>query len=310
LPHTPTQRTHRARLAFALSAAGYAFTAILLYSLFAGGIFTYPGADAFVWDRVGDEVRAGISPYYFAGQTAQGFFYAPPWAILFAALSWLPIEVTGFAVILCEVAALRYIAGSWLRVGYLCWFPLVPFELAGSQWNIVIAAAIAAAMRGRPLGAVVTAAAKFSPALAIDPRQWRQVLVPAALLVAVTLPWWHLWPEWIDQLRVSYGRSIAITQVEIPLLPRAIVALALALTGRPVLRGLAAIIAIPAIYWISPILLLALVPARSADHPPDAHLAPARAPGERGVAVVEAVRRLVGLRAADGRVASPVKEDR
>jgi hypothetical protein len=253
------------RLRFALSAGGYAFTGLLLYILFSAGIFTFPGTDALIWDRVGDEVRAGISPYH-ATSVGYGFHYAPPWAVLFALVSWLPASVVAAAISGLEIVALRYIAGSWLRVGYLCWFPLVAFELAGSQWNLVMAAAIAGAIRGAPEGAAVMAAAKLSPLLAIDPRQWRRVLPVAAVLVACTLPWWHLWPEWLANLSQTFGTSIAGVQLDIPFLPRLALAVPLALSGRPWARGLAAIIATPALYPISAVLLLALVPGRGHVH--------------------------------------------
>lgn len=150
---------------------GYALTAVILEWGFSSGKFTIPGGDALIWDRVGDEVRAGISPYYYDAQAS--FYYAPPWAVLFAALSWLPVQVTALMMIAAEVAALRYIAGSWLRVGWCLCLPLVAFELPSSQLNLLMAAAIAAALRADPRAAVVMTAAKLSPILAIDPRQWR-----------------------------------------------------------------------------------------------------------------------------------------
>ncbi len=252
-------RPRTTHIGFALSAGGYVFTGVLLYVLLGSGIFGFPGTDALIWDRVGDEIRAGVSPYYTT-TVGYGFYYAPPWAVALALVSWLPPTLTAIAVSGLEVLALRYIAGSWLRAGYLCWFPLVAFELAGSQWNLVMAAAIAGAIRGVPEAAAVMAAAKLSPLLAIDPRQWRRVLPIAVVLVVSTLPWWHLWPDWLGLLTATYGTSISAVQINIPLLPRLALAVALVLSGRPWARGLAAIIATPALYWVSSVLLFALIP--------------------------------------------------
>ena len=115
-------------LRFGAAALGYALTAGILFWGFTSGRFSIPGGDSLIWDRVGDEVRSGLSPYYVV-QGSGGFYYAPPWAILFAAVSWLPAQITAALMITVEVAALRYIAGSWLRVGWCLCLPLVAFEL-------------------------------------------------------------------------------------------------------------------------------------------------------------------------------------
>jgi hypothetical protein len=251
--------------AFALSAGGYVFTLGILAWGFSSGKFGMPGSDARIWDRVGDAIRSGGEVYYRSPTLSDSFWYAPPWAVLFGALSWLPVDVLALGIIAAEIAALRYIAGSWLRVGYLCWLPLVAFELPSSQINLIMAAAIAAAIRGEPRAAVVLGAAKLSPILAIDPRQWRRALPVALVLVAVTIPWLGLWPEWIRHLMSSYGANLApAATITIPFAPRLAVALALLAFRRPWARGLAAIIATPSIYWVSGVLFLALVnpPAR------------------------------------------------
>src|SRR3990172_4924902 len=142
------------RVRLVLSAGGYVVTLIILVWGFSSGQFTLPSWDALVWDRAGDEVRAGVSPYYPVAGSG-GFYYAPPWAVLFALVSWLPVQVTAFCIAAAEVAAMRYMAGSWTRVGYMCWLPYVAFELTSGGWNLVYAAAIASAVRGDPRAAIV-----------------------------------------------------------------------------------------------------------------------------------------------------------
>lgn len=250
------------RLAVALSAGGYALTAIILWWGFTSGKFSIPGGDALIWDRVGDAMRAGMPIYLQTPTLSDTFWYAPPWAVLFAAVSWLPVQVMAGGIIALEVASLRYVAGSWQRVGYLCWFPLVAFELPSSQFNLIIAAAIAAALRGDPRPAVVMAAAKLSPILAIDPRQWRQTVLVGVALVAITLPWFHLWATWVMHLVSSFGADLApAATIDVPFFPRLAVAVALLLLVRkPWARGLAAIVALPSLYWVSAVALLGLVP--------------------------------------------------
>ena len=247
---------------------GYAACAItmLLFTLFQPASF--PPTDAFVWQRVGDEVRSGISPYYAVAGTG-GFYYAPPFAILLAAVSWLPSPILPLLIVAAEVAALRYIAGSWRNVGLLCWFPFVARELVSVQWNLIMAATLLAAVRGRPQGAVLMAFAKLSPILAVSPRDWRKVVVPLALaVVVVPPPLWHLWADWLRLLASSYGQDIAPGMtLAIPFLPRLAVALVLAATGRPWARILAAIIAIPSLYPVSAVALVALWPLLHADAP-------------------------------------------
>lgn len=247
---------------FAFSAGGYLILAGILWWGVSVGKFTLTPGDALVWDRVGDEVRAGISPYY-AVTGSGGFYYAPPWAILWAVVSWLPVQVVAAVIMAVEAASLRYIAGSWLRVGYLCWLPLVAFELPSAQINLIMAAALAAAVRGDPRAAMLVAAAKLSPLLAIR-ENWRRAVPVAVLLVAVTLPVAGLWVDWIRQLTGTYGHNIAGgAQLDVPFLPRLLVALVLVATGRRWARVVGAVIATPALYWVSGVILLGLLPRRS-----------------------------------------------
>ena len=263
---------------WAFSIGGYLFAAFVFAWLAGEGRFTLASFDAGVWDRVGDQVRAGISPYAQTG--AGGFFYAPPWALAFALVSWLPQTLVAGGIIVAEIAALRYIGGSWLRVGYLCWCPFVPMELVTVQFNLVMAAALVAAVRGQPVPAVILGLAKLSPFLAIDVRDWRRAAVALVVIVAVTLPFVGLWVEWAGQLGRSYGTNLAPgSQFTIPFLPRLAIAGVLVLTRRPWARVIAAVIAVPAIYNVTLVGFLALVPLLRHGRPssdPDDLIAEAR----------------------------------
>lgn len=217
--------------------------------------------DLAIWDRVGDQVVQGISPYVIADLSWTGFFfYAPPWALGFASFSWLPIQLQAAIVFALSVGALRYTAGSWLRVGYLGLCPITGAELANGSFNLVVAASIAAALRGDGRLAAVTSLAKFSPILAI--RDWRRagkVLVVAMLITLPVLDWWREWAELLLYTNAHFSIGYPI-----PFAWRLAAALALmALIRRPWARGVAAAMAVSALYVYSIVLLYALMPAAS-----------------------------------------------
>lgn len=240
----------------ALAAGGAGFTVIQIVIGSQAGLFPIPPGDTLIWDRVGDGLRNGDPIYYAAQPLTDSFWYAPPWAVVFAATSWLPTWGLHLALVAVKVLSLRVIAGSWLGAGLAAWFPLVAFDLASGSFNLLMAAAIVAAVRGRPQLALVAALAKFGPILAIDPRQWRS-LVPIAVATALmTLPWLSLWPEWIGHLAGNLGSSLG-PQLPVPLPVRWALAAGLMALRRPWSKALAATIAIPAFYWGSLVILIA-----------------------------------------------------
>jgi hypothetical protein len=247
----------RTRLALtALSMGGAAFTLLLLGVGMSYGQFPIPGGDVRIWDRVGDALRSGGAVYDVVALHDGTFFWAPPWAVLWATLSWLPLEVVHALVVVAGVVSMRIMAGSWMGAGLLAWCPLVAFEFAGGNINLVIAASIALAVRNQPELAVVAAFAKLSPALAIDPRRWRRVVPVALVAIAITLPWLDLWRQWGMQLVNAFGQTIGPV-ISIPFLVRLPIGLILIATRRPSLRALGAVIAIPAFYYGSFVILLA-----------------------------------------------------
>ena len=259
-----------------LSFGGVAFTLIQLVVGYQGGLFPIPSRDALIWDRVGDAIWTGAPIYYLAPVATDSFWYAPPVAIAFGFLSWLPLEAQGLLLLAARVAALRYIAGSWIGAGIACWFPLVAFDLGGGNFNLLIAAAIVAAVYGRPQLAVWAALAKLGPALAIDPRDWRKVLPVAIVAFAITIPWLPLWPEYLNHMIGNMSLPLG-PQIPVPLWIRLVAAAALLVLVRARwARALAATIAIPAFYWGSLVVLIAPVAVairdglRSAERTPAA----------------------------------------
>lgn len=246
-------------LLFGLSVAGYLVMAYIIWWGFSVGHFHAPGGDAAVWDRAGDDVRAGRTPYELVRDNpTDSFWYAPPFAAVFAVTSLLPPVASWLLFVGLEVAALRYVAGSWRGVGIAGLFPLTAFELVSGNFNLVIAAGIVAAVRGHPALATLMSFAKLSPALAVSPRDWRPAVRAAAVAGLVSLPVWWLWVPWVQTMIAAYGQPLGM-QIPVPFPVRLALAGGLLLLWRPWSRALAAAIAIPAFYWASFVVLLAPV---------------------------------------------------
>lgn len=220
----------------------------LLPWMIAGG---WPLHDSIAFWLAGRHLVEGGS-VYGGDPVFLAFWYAPPWAVIMAPLSMLdPYAFTALLLAL-QVLALRYVAGSWTNAALCGWLPFVPRELATGNIDLIMAAAILAGMRALPgSGAanVFFALAKFSSVLAV--RRWREAAVAAAVLVALTLPWLYLWPEWLDKLLHTSPLDIWV-----PLWLRLPVAGVLLALRRPWARAAAAGLATPAFYYQSPVLLL------------------------------------------------------
>ena len=249
--------TVRFRYRLLASLTGYAITAFVAWYV----LFQLPGwagRDVDVWIRAGSDVRAGVSPYGGGALTAS-FYYAPPWALLLGATSWVGKPILWALIAVLEILALRYIAGSWLRVGYFGLCFLTGAEIVSGAFNLVVAAGLAAAVRGDSRLAAFTALAKLSPALAIrDVRGAAMVLGACLLLTLPVLGWWG---DWVATLQSAAGAHTAsVGYHELPLAARLVVALAiLALWRSPRAGALAAAVAIPGLYAISVVLLYAVV---------------------------------------------------
>jgi len=245
----------RQHLLFALSISGVVWFAVQYVIGRQLGMFPVPAGDTLLWDRTGDALRAGYSPY-FLPSTNDPFFYAPPFAVLFAALSWAPAPAINGLTTVVAILSLRLIAGSWRGAGMACGFPLVVFAVVDGNFNLLIAAGIVLAVRGDPRLAAVGAMLKLSPAMVI--RDWSRVVPLVAVAFVVTIPWLTLWPEWIAHLVRAYGVPYG-PQVPVPFVARILIAIPLVLFGRPWMRALGAAIAIPALYWGSLVVLIAPV---------------------------------------------------
>ena len=239
-------------LSIAAAVGGYACTAVLLIAGFAGGQWPFPGGDVTdFYAPAGDALRAGGQVYF------PGFLYGPPWAVAFGAVSWLGPTAMHAIIIVLDVVALWTIAGGNLRrLGYILWFPLIAFEIAAGQLNLLIAAAIVAAQRGVIWPLAAMSLAKVWPAVALPPRHWRRFLVAIAAISLATLPWLHLWPRWVGALIETSADPLGPV-VPVPWIARAGVAVVLLFFQRPWSRALAAAIVSPGLYWGQLVILVA-----------------------------------------------------
>jgi hypothetical protein len=191
------------------------------------------------------------------------FVYTPPVAVVLAPLSLLHWNVFNVSLIVLQIAALRYVTGSWLVVGMLGWIPGVHFEFVAGNIDCLMAATTYAALTGRRFAGVAVALfafAKLAPMLVLvraNRRQWVEFIVTAAVLLAISLPWLPLWPDWIVRLS-SRGPDISV----VPFTVRLPIAAALLLYRRPWSVALGTALATPVFYEQSVVLLLPAIRLR------------------------------------------------
>jgi len=239
-------------LLVAVSIGGYAWTIALLVVGFSGGQWPFPGGDVVdFYAPAGDALRSGGQVYF------PGFLYGPPWAVAFGAVSWLGPAAMHAIILVLDAVALWTIAwGNWRRLGYILWFPLIAFEIAAGQLNLLIAAAIVAAQRGITWPLAAMSLAKVWPAVALPPRHWRRFAVEVVLIALVTLPWLQLWPQWVEALIDTSAHPFGPV-IPVAWIARAVVAGVLLVLRRPWTRALAAAIVSPGLYWGQLVVLVA-----------------------------------------------------
>jgi hypothetical protein len=214
------------------------------------------GGDLQAYIRAGEDLLAG-EPVY-TGRIGQlgTFSYAPPWAVAFAALSWIPDTPLFLGVMAGSLLALRYVAGSWLWCGLVFLYPVSAMVVWSGNIEYYIAAALVLAARGHAGPLAFTALAKISPILGVPRAGWREAALVIGLAVAITIPWLYLWPEWIEYL-LRQPTTIAI-HIGPPWYVRLPFALALLLLRRPWAAALAVIVAMPSL-WLGTLVLLSAV---------------------------------------------------
>jgi hypothetical protein len=92
-----------------LALVGWALGAVTFLVLLADNHFEI-GADLAAYLRAGDSLIAG-EPVYVGEIGQLGVFsYAPPWAVLFAALAWVPDILMQVGIMVVGLLSIRYVA--------------------------------------------------------------------------------------------------------------------------------------------------------------------------------------------------------
>ena len=239
--------------AVALALAGWAMGFLVLGVLLTstGGLII--GTDLEAYLRAGDDLVAGQPVYVGEIGELDVFSYAPPWAVLFGALSWVPDVAMQIGIMVLGMLSIRYVAGSWLWAGLVFLYPVSVMVLLAGNIEWLIAAAAVFAAHGRAEALTFMALAKVAPIFGVRPSQWRQVLLVLALSLLVTLPWLHLWPEWVDYL-LRQPSTIDI-HIGPPWYWRLPFAFALLLLRRPWASALAIVVAMPSL-WLGTLVIL------------------------------------------------------
>jgi hypothetical protein len=265
-------RTHRAcNLLAVMGLIGWAWGIATWWIATQGHLVV--GFDLSAYVRAGQDLVAGAPVY--VGHTGEcgAFNYAPPIAVLCAGLAALPGPLLAAAIALADVAILIWLVGDWRIAGLAFVWPFtVPLIVTGNI-EILIAAAVVLAARGRGGPLVFASLTKIAPALALSRSQWRVTVLALAVALVVTLPWFHLWADWVAYL-VRQPSSVPGVTIGPPWWVRLLPALALVALRRPWAGALAVVVAMPTIWLCSSLLLLAPIrlwldahPARTAFGP-------------------------------------------
>lgn len=238
-----------ARTGVLLSAAGYGLLTALVVAGFSSGLWPIPGGDVANFIQAGERLRAGGPVYVGAWDAIGTVYYAPPLIVVFAGASFMPGWVLWAVGVALDVVGLRYIAGSWTRVGWLALCPITVFQLVSGNPNFGVVAAILLAHRQHAGPLAWAALAKLGPAVAMPPRRWRQAAAGLLSGVIITIPWLYLWPEWVRFLGAA--PSDAGWPTIIPLVWRLPIVVALLLTRRTSGAMLAGALAIPGFYIVT-----------------------------------------------------------
>jgi hypothetical protein len=174
-----------------------------------------------------------------------------------ALLTWLPPLLVQTLISLGSLAALRYVVGSWRAVGWTLWWPITTISLISGNIDLLIAAAMVMAWRGRPGWLALFGLAKVAPFLGLPLGSWRRCAVIVGAAVLATAPWWHLWPEWLAYLIGQPG--VPTYALLVPWWLRLPVALALVALRRPWASAAAVVVAMPYLYGFTTMEGLAVI---------------------------------------------------
>jgi len=225
------------------------------------------GLDAWAYWSV-DQVH----PYSQTVGSYGAFLYGPPLAQLFGILGQLP-----WPVFLVGWTGLLIATYAWITQRYalvlLGLFPAAILELINGNIHLLLAAAMALGFR-YPWTWSFVLLTKVTPGIGLVwfavRREWRALAIALGATAAIGAvsfafaPW--MWRDWIELLVAESGKPASAKAILIPLTIRMPIALVVVIWGartdRPWTVAVAAFLAIPAMWWYSSVMLLAIIPIR------------------------------------------------
>jgi hypothetical protein len=205
------------------------------------------------------------------------YVYSPGFLQLVTPLTTLPWQAFMAVWTALPILAVRYLTGPRLLAAGLV-FPFAAMEIAGGNVSLLLAAAIVVGFRWPGAWSIVLLT-KITPGIGLlwfaVRREWRSLgiaLGATAVIVLVSfvmLP--DQWRDWIDVVlrNVAAGKSGTWASVPLPLWIRLPFAIALVVWGARTDRRwtvpVAAMLALPALWYGGLSMLLAVIPLLSRD---------------------------------------------
>ena len=200
------------------------------------------------------------------------YVYSPAFLQLLAPLKLLPWQAFMAAWTAIVILAVRFLTGPRLLAAGLL-FPFAAMEVAGGNVSLLLAAAIVIGFRW-PAAWSIVLLTKITPGVGLlwfaVRREWRSLGIALGGTAAIALVSFVLmpdqWPTWVDVVirNAMAGKSGTWASVPIPLWIRLPFAVAVvvwgARTDRPWTVPVAAMVALPAVWYGGLSMLLAVIP--------------------------------------------------
>lgn len=210
-------------------------------------------------------------PYLHSGWNDPiAYVYSPAFLQLVSPLTALPWQAFMAAWTAILIGAARFLTGPRLLAAGLL-FPFTAMEIAGGNVSLLLAVAIVVGFRWPAAWALVLLT-KITPGIGLlwfaVRGEWRQLAIVAAATAAIAaLSWLTLpdaWPRWFDVILANAGKGGTWASVPVPLWIRLPIAAVVVVWGARTDRAwtvpVAAMLALPALWYGGISMLLAVIP--------------------------------------------------
>jgi hypothetical protein len=205
------------------------------------------------------------------------YVYSPAFLQLVTPLTTLPWQAFMAVWTALLILAVRFLTGPRLLAAGLL-FPFAAMEVAGGNVSLLLAAAIVVGFRWPAVWSIVLLT-KITPGIGLlwfaVRREWRSLAIALGATAVITLASFVMlpdqWRDWIDVVlrNVAAGKSGTWASVPLPLWIRLPFAIALVVWGARTDRRwtvpVAAMLALPALWYGGLSMLLAVIPLLSRE---------------------------------------------